>query len=67
MSPILAAIHTNRLKILRLLLLNTTIAEVNSTIGNRKLTALHVAASQGRDELCEALLSRGTEYANRAN
>eukprot|EP00210_Caulerpa_lentillifera_P001073 g1035.t1 len=59
-SPILAAIQTDRLQILRLLLNKTRIAnDINLTVGTRKLTALHIAASQGSDELTEALLSRG--------
>jgi len=60
-SPVIAAVHSNQLRAVRLLLENTTAAEVNMRFGTRKLTALHVAAGEGRDEICETLLSKGAD------
>ena len=36
-----------------------TAAEVNMRFGTRKMSALHVAASEGHDEICETLLAKG--------
>ncbi|CAD7704731.1 unnamed protein product [Ostreobium quekettii] len=60
-SPLGAAICVNDIDIARLLIDNMSQAQLGIRYGPQKLTALHLAAGMGRDEIAEALVAKGAD------